>query len=298
MYEDSAINTAARFGEIPFAEFTRDLIVDTFNALVSANSQQMHEYVDYLQSLSMSLTTYINNTIDDVSLSEISDFVDKLNLPSAADAASLMTAMEAGHQAQQSGGAPTTTTTALPALPNSSGVVAAIIGAVAPIVQGVMTHLNPNNDMNGASTLDSTATDLPFMSAAATAFPNYQVIYKAIAATIGSNKYALLQNMARMGLMRLVVTDGEIETRITFSTFENHTDSHEDSESLKAKAKDTDKKKLSFPVLFNKKIKSMRKTVTVNTAKNIHRDTSGSSVQIFGRVLVRFKTDYQPLSQS
>lgn len=298
MYEDTAINTAARFGEIPFAEFTRDLIVDTFNALVSANSQQMHEYVEYVQSLSMSLTTYLNNTIDDVSMSEISDFVSKLNLPDGAQTATLIDAM----QAAQVNMAPTPPASPAipPTTPIASGTVGAIISAAAPIVQTLLGKL-VNHGTVAPETTTSSLQDqstLAFVNASSTALPNYQVLYKAIAATIGSNKYALLQNMARMGLMRLVVTDGEIETRITFSTFDNHTDSHEESQSIKEKTKDKSATKLGFPMLFNHRTKSMRKTVTINTAKNIHRDTSGSSVQIFGRVLVRFKTDFQPLSQS
>ena len=128
------------------------------------------------------------------------------------------------------------------------------------------------------------------------AIPKYKDIQQSVAALIASNKYALLQNMAKMGLLRLVVTEGEIETRITFSTWNNSSSGSESSDSQKVVSKTKAVKSGGLAGIFQKKNKQKTRTVTVNTAKSYQRDSSGSRVDIFGRVLIRFKTDYAPLN--
>ena len=101
-------------------------------------------------------------------------------------------------------------------------------------------------------------------------------------------------------MMRLVVTEGEIETKITFSTWNNSTS----GSSTENKTKTTDKVRSSHNrgggilglYRNNRRNKNKTRTVTVNTAKSYQRDSSGTRVDIFGRVLIRFKTDYAPLN--
>jgi hypothetical protein len=130
--------------------------------------------------------------------------------------------------------------------------------------------------------------------------PDYSEIRTAIASLVASNKYSLLQNMAKQGMMRLVVTEGEIETKITFSTWNTSSSGSETGYKQKNvdKAREKNVKGGGFLGLFKKKRKSRTKnrTVTVNTAKSYQRDSSGTRVDIFGRVLIRFKTDYAPLN--
>ncbi len=77
-----AIDTAARFGDIPFVEFSTDLVTGIFNSLVEAHILQMEEYADFVNSLTQDLSDYINNTSDGVTFEDISDFVLKYELPS------------------------------------------------------------------------------------------------------------------------------------------------------------------------------------------------------------------------
>ena len=81
-YENFAMDTAARFGEIPFAAFTSDLISSTFQTLVNSQIEQMQEYQSYTQALTSSLSTYINNTVDSVSMSDIQGLLSNIPLPS------------------------------------------------------------------------------------------------------------------------------------------------------------------------------------------------------------------------
>ncbi len=133
-----------------------------------------------------------------------------------------------------------------------------------------------------------------------TALPTFDDLQASIANLISSNKYALLQNMANQGMMRLVVTEGEIETKITFSTWNTNTKGVETGykQKIKDKIKQKKVKGGGFLGIYKNKSKKRqsRRTVTVNTAKSYQRDSSGTKVDIFGRVLIRFKTDYAPLN--
>ncbi len=106
--------------------------------------------------------------------------------------------------------------------------------------------------------------------------------------------------MAKQGVMRLVVTEGEIETKITFSTWNNSSRGYEsgNSRNVKDKSKAKDVRGVGIIGIFRnkRKRKSTNRTVTVNTAKSYQRDSSGTKVDIFGRVLIKFKTDYAPLN--
>ncbi len=63
-----------------YVNFTSNLITNTFDALVDANLQQMEDYVNYVKVLSKDLTTYINDTKDDVGTDEILNFIENLDL--------------------------------------------------------------------------------------------------------------------------------------------------------------------------------------------------------------------------
>ena len=54
-----AIDTAARFGDIPFVEFTKELVTGVFDSLVEAHILQIEEYSDFISALSSDLSTYI-----------------------------------------------------------------------------------------------------------------------------------------------------------------------------------------------------------------------------------------------
>jgi hypothetical protein len=129
-------------------------------------------------------------------------------------------------------------------------------------------------------------------------------LYDAVAERIAANKYTLLQEMVRMGLVRLVVEHGSIETRLTFRAWEHHLDEakekHRDKQKELIKAKERRGGGLVKHVFGGKRGKRKQRdsSITVNTASQLHRDVSGTSVEIFGRVLIHFKTDYQPLAES
>lgn len=308
MYENSTIETAVRFGEIPFAEFTKQLITDTFDALTRSNIEQMEAYTTFVQALSQDLTTYINNTRNDISLDELKDFIESLNLPDADEANELVESVTNGYNAVINGTNAPANQSSTPLGPQA-GTVQVLANALGPVAQSLVNNVIPQNvTTNSTQVIEATAASNvteAFGKTFGSALPNYQVLYYAIAAQISNNKYTLLQNMVRMGMMRLVVDSGTIETRITFSTYEQHEDRTENKNRTRAVDKTKDNSRSAFGLNLGilafgkgKRNVSQNRTVSVNTAKDFHRDVSGSSVQIFGRVQVNFKTDFLPLAST
>ena len=108
----------------------------------------------------------------------------------------------------------------------------------------------------------------------------------------------MLKERVKMGVMRLVIEHGVIETKLTFttygSTFYESTKSnyHRDDFSFRAKAKTGGLVSLwvkaSASTAYN--------SVNISTSREANRDISGSQVQIYGHVQIDFKTDYQPMT--
>lgn len=289
-----AIDTAARFGEIPFVEFTKDLVTGVFDALVEAHILQMEEYANFVSTVSQDLTTYINNTQDNVSFDQISDFILNYDLPKV-DENALNTVLTA---LQTSTGNPTIAQPDATQPATASTWWGGLINALSPAVTSLVDKINDPSKIAGLEAVDKYNKDV--LAGATATVPSYKQIHDSVAALIASNKYAVLQNIIKQGMMRLVVTEGEIETKITFSTWNTSTSGSEatHSDNTKTKVKNKVGAGFSFLGMFgaSAKHKTKKRIVTINTAKSYQRDTSGTKVDIFGRVVVRFKTDYAPLN--
>ena len=255
-----AVSQAARLPDIGFAEFTTKLVTDVFDALVSANIRQTEAYISLLNQVGNSLTDYINDTSDDIGGNEIMQFLSKVLPPADTDE-------EDGDATKLK---PTTTLTA-----------------------GEVTTLNDSLVISGDSRNDEVVKNT-------TVNPEvYNGILDAIAHRIAANKYDILVKMVKQGILRLVVESGLIETRLTFKTHE--------SQFHQAKSKKYNRKNFSFRAkvgtgtfasLWCKASASTSyNSVSVSTAEKIDQDRSGSSVNIFGRVQINFKTDYLPLNE-
>ncbi|MBK8260473.1 MAG: hypothetical protein IPK80_03945 [Nannocystis sp.] len=274
MSDNYAVDAAARFGEIPFVEFTTELISGVFNGLVEQHVQQMQAYGDLVQVLSQSISAYINNTQGNVTFEEIADFVSHYTLPEPA------TGSEA-HPVEALDPADGSQVPADTDINNNGPWWATLIGALRPAAQALI----------GSLTGSGSAATTTALTAVTTGTPTYANIHNAIASLICANKYSMLQMMVRQGMLRLVVTEGEIETRVTFSTWET-SETRTETEST---TRTTNSAAALSGILGFSARRNRQRMVTVNTAKSYQRDTSGTRVDIFGRVLIRFKTDYSPL---
>lgn len=257
---NDALAAASRLEDVQFPEFTCKLVTDTFDALIAANIRQQQAFVELLQATSKSLSAYINDTKDDIGPTEI------LQLLSAA--------------------APPENPTA------DSDPTKVVVGGTLSAAE--RDSLNTALEVPGASiTNDNKVAETGNLTQA-----RVDAIMEAAAKRIAANKYTLLSEMVRQGMLRLVVEDGTIETRLSFRA------TGFDSSSLRS----TDASRTAFQFRANAKtgglvsawVKASASTsysnVRVRTVDTSQVSSSTLTVDIFGGVKINFRTDYLPLN--
>lgn len=256
----SAVTQAARLDEIGFPEFTAKLITDTFDALVSANLRQTEAYIELVQAVAKSLQQFINETHEDISGEELLQFL-AAALPPDDPTSEDPTKIKAGV---------TLTTGDADALNSKLSL---------PVEAGVPS----NNEVVAAGDLTEVQVN---------------AIFDAVAKRISANRFDLLKEMVKQGILRLVVENGLIESRLTFTTYGSTYYQKNASEYNRSTYVNRSRGKTGALVsLFGSYASSTKRTnVNIRTSNETHRDTSGSRVQIFGMVRINFKTDYLPLN--
>ena len=255
----AAVTEAARLDEIGFPEFTAKLITDTFDALVSANLRQTEAYIELVQSVAKSLKEFINDTHDDISGEELLRFLAAVLPPG-----------------DLTSDAPTKVKVDETLTADDVGV----LNEALHLPDGALDA--GNNEVATEGLLDQAKVD---------------TILEAVAKRLAANRYDLLKEMVKQGILRLVVENGLIESRLTFTTYgstfyqKNASDYHRDTYRNKSKGRTG-----GIVSLFGSySSTTYRTSINIRTSKETHRDISGSQVQIFGMVRINFKTDYLPL---
>jgi len=256
----TAVTEATRLSEIGFPEFTTKLVTDVFDALIAANIRQTQAYVELLREVSKSLKDFINDTKDDIGPEELLTFLAAVLPPENTESGDA-TKVKVGSTLAADD---VTKLNAALATPESA-------------------EITDNNQVATAGALDQAKVD---------------AILDAVAKRLAANKYDLLKEMVKLGMLRLVVDNGLIETRLIFRTYgstfyqKHDTTYHRDTFSFRAKAGTG-----SLVSLWAKASASTAYTsVNVSTSDKVDQDRSGSSVQIFGLVRINFRTDYLPLA--
>ena len=128
---------------------------------------------------------------------------------------------------------------------------------------------------------------------------------------MAANKYAILQELVRQGILRIVVDNGIIETRLTFSSFRCTSNTSSTFDQVRdASRKQITTGSLAAGLGFLSAAGSAtlglgagagvaqetKSSLHVTSARDTQRDVSGSRMQIFGRVEIQFNTDYVPLN--
>ncbi len=121
-------------------------------------------------------------------------------------------------------------------------------------------------------------------------------VLDAVARRIVANKYDILLEIVQTGLIRLVVTDGVIESKLNFRTYEFN----------RAKNTSTSYNRRSFGArarfggfigrAFGLRASAGYNSLAVSTSSSSERSGSGTSINIQGLVRINFKSDYQPLN--
>lgn len=256
----NATDSATRLSEIGFTEFTASLINSTFDALIAANIRQMEAYGELARSME-SVTSFILGTKDTVSGEDILAFLEQV-LPATTGTSS--TKVSAGTSLDDDDAKKLNEAIALP--------------ADVDIVKIPKTTI-ATGQINEAT---------------------YKNILDAVAQRISANKYSLFKEMVRQGVLRLVVENGMIETRMTFSAWDNQSESSRKSASERIdKVRNESKSKSSLESFFTgpSSTKTRTTTLSVKTATESQAASGGTSINIFGGVRINFKTDYQPLGE-
>ncbi len=263
MAQAEAVTQATRLPDIQFPEFTAKLITDVFDALIAANLRQTESYISLITAVGEGLTKYINNTKDDIGGDEILQFLAKVVPPTDEDEENDGTKVTDGSTITEDEGK--------------------TLKAALKVTADIGAEIVPDADA-GKITVTTEA---------------YNNILEAAAIRIAANKYSILEKMVQQGILRLVVENGLIETRLSFST--------QGSSFYQAKSNlynrstyhnRTKSRTSGIVALFGKySSATTRNSLTVSTAEKVDQDKTGSSVNIFGRVQINFKTDYLPLNQ-
>lgn len=259
---DAALEYASRLDEIGFPEFTTKLVSDTFDALIASSLRQQQGYIELVNAVAKSLQKYINDTKDDIGPAEIMQLLAAAVPPQSPSATSEPTKVQ-----------PTATLTAKDAEALNSALE----------IKG--TDIDQDNKAASAGKLDENG---------------YNKILEAAAKRLAANKYDQLQQMTKLGMLRLVVDDGTIETRLNFHTYgseyfnRNTSDYSRDSFQLRANAKTGG----LLSAWVSASASTSYTSMNVSTANTSQNENSGASVDIFGGVRINFHTDYLPLNKS
>lgn len=257
---DDVLGYASRLEEIGFPEFTTKLVSDTFDALIAADLRQQEGFIQLVEATGKTLSKFIADTKDDIGPEEIIQILSAVAPPANADADSAPSKVAVGNS-----------------------LAAADVTAINDALE--VTDAGITDDNKVASTGNITQ-------------PGYDKILEAVANRVAASKYSLLQNMVKQGMLRLVVDDGTIETKLNFRAYGS--DYFRDNKSSMSRKDFNFRAAAKTGGLLSLWVKASASTsynsVRVNTETSSSGSNSGVTVNIFGGVRINFHTDYLPLN--
>jgi hypothetical protein len=273
----TAVTEATRLGEIGFPEFTAKLVKDVFDALLAATLRQMEAYSELVAATAKTLQDYVEENKQLVSGEEVWDWLVK-NLP--------------GPAASVTNPQPEDATLVRVGVKLTEDQNTKEITKIREKLNWTTQNWNPQVDNNKQYQLQEA---------------DITNITGRVREIIAGNRYTLLKEMVRMGIIRLVVDYGEIETKLTFTTWGmSQRDRTEQESRVRALGLSYGRTaQTAVSGNLSKAINVLRAvqtglaanytSVSVRTTSSIDRDASGSKVDIYARVLIRFKSDYLAL---
>lgn len=256
---NAAIGYAKQLDEIGFPEFTTKLVSDVFDSLIASNIRQQQAFIELLQATSKSLKDFVNDTKDDIGPAEIMQMLSAV-LP------------------------PANPTPDSP--PSKVAVGTTLTAAEATTLNTALEVKDAGVDADNKVAAQGSITQA-----------KYDALLEAVAVRIAANKYTLLTEMVKQGMLRLVVDDGTIETRLNFKAYgSDYFGSHS---SRMSRSDFSFRANAQSGGLVSAWVKASASTaynsMTVSTASASRSSRSGLEVDIFGGVKINFHTDYLPL---
>ncbi|MFW6436086.1 MAG: hypothetical protein ACOCYZ_00445 [Halococcoides sp.] len=257
-----AVDNAARLDEIEFPEFTSKLIEDTFNAIVTSMIRQQEAYADLVEKVSMSVSEFEQEAVTDRDVTDwlIGKFPGEDNGETAVG-----TTDDPG----------TLTETDLEILNRKLGTEADELNLTLPA---------PDD----ASSSDGEEATLDLSDEQVT------TIRKCVRRDIAGPRLEALKDLVSQGIVRVVVDDGTIETKLNFNTNASEYTRGTETESDRSSTSAGGRAGLSIGS-FSVGGYANHHNTSVSTMTKRESSSSTASVDIMGRVEINIRGDYQPL---
>jgi hypothetical protein len=265
---------ASQLDNIGFPEFTANLINSVYDALLSGTLKQMEAYQELLSSVSKTLREFQEANYSEVTIAEAQDWLVQ-NFPvtytdsngkehkvSKIGAVSVNGVMKIGKLKEDD-------------LPNS------------------LTYIQFGNadDLGNLKNLLGNELAGDF-----TESTNYDDLITAIRKKIAGNRYTILKEMVKLGIMRLFVKEAEIETKLTFSVSVTEMQGQNNYTYTNGSFSSGISGGGVIKKVFNISGNLSYSKVNVRTSSSWARTLGTASADIMGRVLVKLQSDFIQLS--
>lgn len=267
------MEAAKQVQNLGFVEFTAGLINGTFDAIVGATLKQMEGYAKLVADLSKSIQQF---QVENVSDAQITDHL-ATRYPDGEGG----TSVRPGYTFTDIPEDTETGATGKTANEQVQNVVTALVNET----QRLSKDLRLSRDLIG---IPQDATNVTQFTAEQVA-----TIRKSIGGLLASNMISQLRELARDGMARIVITDGEILTKLTFNVSTNE---------LQERKKENYNRNLNRTQVsggvngafwkFNASTDNTN--LNVNSMNESSFDSTTMSTEMIGQVKLRFKTESFP----
>lgn len=261
-----------------FVDFTSDLIRNVFTTLVDTSMDQLEAYADLVAKVSGTVADFEARTIGDVTVAG-DKFIDEVLLPQ------FMLGYAAGD----------TIATVSDPVPLDATKVADF--------KVIFTGVTVSNQG-----IEGVITATPDITVA-----NLKAFAQAKLKRDVQKSYDLLVTLLKLGMQKIVVTDGEIHTKLTFHVDAKDTDESSSSSTVNdtlntsfnwgVSASRTATRSLAWKFISRSVASSIsgsaggarsQSVVKVNVANEKHTAQTSIGIDILGEVMVRFRSDFFP----
>ena len=267
---------ASQLDNIGFPEFTANLINSVYDALLSGTLKQMEAYQELLSSVSKTLREFQEANYSEVTIAEAQDWLVQ-NFP--------VTYTDS----------------------NGKEHKVSKIGAVS--VNGVMKigKLKENDLPNSLTYIEFADVNEPDLEKLKNLLGNelasdftknttYDELITAIRKKIAGNRYTILKEMVKLGIMRLFVKEAEVETKLTFSVSVTEMQGQNNYTYTNGSFSSGISGGGVIKKVFNISGNLSYSKVNVRTSSSWARTLGTASADIMGRVLVKLQSDFIQLS--
>lgn len=292
---NAAVDAAARGADkvgTSFVSFTQGLITGTFTAIVQSAIQQMKAYTEMVAELTKSLKEFASDNINEQAVN------DKLNELSFVDGSDSFAIKKDGLKRLNH-------LRKLYALaPSIGGHKDEILKIFSPISsENLKNETIQDATSKNVVSLDSVDLNKGITGIASPKYTDAEIvtIKEVVKMSLAKEGLNQLRMMARDGMTRIVITEGEIHTKLTFSVksdASSTTDSKKDETTNAGVSASVSGKGSWGWGSASASLSGHYDSLSVNTIDEKTISSITTATDMLGEVTLKFKTDYLPLEGS